>query len=47
MIALLIFILAILFFLAGISPLLVTEDTQDIVSLGNRNVLAPACHRNP
>ncbi len=34
MITLLIFILAILFFLASISPLLVTDDTQDIVSLG-------------
>ncbi len=33
MIALLIFILAILFFLAGFSPLLVTEDTQDIVQI--------------
>ncbi len=31
MIALLILILAILFFLAGISPLLVTEDMKDIV----------------
>jgi hypothetical protein len=34
MIALLILILAILFFLASISPLLLTDDTQDIVSRG-------------
>ena len=34
MIDLLIFILVTLFILAGSSPLLVTDDMQDIVSLG-------------